>query len=126
MIKKCIICGKEFETLPNGNSRKYCFECSPSYPKGGSRALTIKALRRAMKKQAGKELGGKCEICGYNKCIDALVFHHKDPSEKDFGLAQNGIMHDWKEYLLEAKKCMLLCANCHAEEHFRLRQEENI
>lgn len=126
MIKKCIICGKEFETLPNGNSRKYCFECSPSYPKGGSRALTIKALRRAMKKQAVKELGGKCEICGYNKCIDALVFHHKDPSEKDFGLAQNGIMHDWKEYLLEAKKCMLLCANCHAEEHFRLRQEENI
>ena len=126
MIKKCIICGKEFETLPNGNSRKYCFECSPSYPKGGSRALTIKALRRAMKKQAVKELGGKCEICGYNKCIDALVFHHKDPSEKDFGLAQNGIMHDWKEYLSEAKKCMLLCANCHAEEHFRLRQEENI
>ena len=126
MIKKCIICGKEFETLPNGNSRKYCFECSPSYPKGGSRALTIKALRRAMKTQAVKELGGKCEICGYNKCIDALVFHHKDPSEKDFGLAQNGIMHDWKEYLLEAKKCMLLCANCHAEEHFRLRQEENI
>ena len=126
MIKKCIICGKEFETLPNGNSRKYCFECSPSYPKGGSRALTIKALRRAMKKQAVKELGGKCEICGYNKCIDALVFHHKDPSEKDFGLAQNGIMHDWKEYLLEAKKCMLLCANCHAEEHFKLRQEENI
>lgn len=126
MIKKCIICGKEFETLPNGNSRKYCFECSPSYPKGGSRALTIKALRRAMKKQAVKELGGKCEICGYNKCIDALVFHHKDPSEKDFGLAQNGIMHDWKEYLAEAKKCMLLCANCHAEEHFKLRQEENI
>ena len=126
MIKKCIICGKEFETLPNGNSRKYCFECSPSYPKGGSRALTIKALRRAMKKQAVKELGGKCEICGYNKCIDALIFHHKDPSEKDFGLAQNGIMHDWKEYLSEAKKCMLLCANCHAEEHFRLRQEENI
>lgn len=126
MIKKCIICGKEFETLPNGTSRKYCFECSPSYPKGGSRALTMKALRRAMKKQAVKELGGKCEICGYNKCIDALVFHHKDPSEKDFGLAQNGIMHDWKEYLAEAKKCMLLCANCHAEEHFRLRQEENI
>ena len=126
MIKKCIICGKEFETLPNGASRKYCFECSPSYPKGGSRALTMKALRRAMKKQAVKELGGKCEICGYNKCIDALVFHHKDPSEKDFGLAQNGIMHDWKEYLAEAKKCMLLCANCHAEEHFRLRQEENI
>ena len=125
MIKQCEICKKNFETLPNGNSRKYCFECSPSYPKGGSRAKTITALRRAMKKQAVKELGGKCELCGYDKCIDALVFHHEDPNQKEFGLAQGGTTHTWKEYLAEAKKCRLLCCNCHAEEHFRLRQEQD-
>ena len=25
---------------------------------------------------------GKCEICGYDKCIDALEFHHLDPQKK--------------------------------------------
>ena len=29
-----------------------------------------------------------------------------------------GIIHSWDEYLLEVEKCDLLCANCHAEEHW--------
>ena len=119
MIKKCEICGKEFETITGGNSRKYCFECSPSYPKGGSRAKTVSALRRAMKKEAVKRHGGKCEICGYNKCIDALTFHHLNSDEKEFGLAQSGVTHSWEEYLAESQKCILVCANCHAEIHFK-------
>lgn len=123
-IKKCEICGKEFETLPNGGTRKYCFECSPSYPKGTSRSATISALRRAMKKEAVKRKGGKCEICGYDKCIDALTFHHIDATEKDFGLAQSGNLHSWEEYLKEVNKCILVCANCHAEIHFNERQNE--
>lgn len=41
-------------------------------------------LRKNMKLQAVKLLGGKCSICGYSKCIDALEFHHKNPKEKDF------------------------------------------
>ena len=117
MKKICEICQKEFETLPNGNSRKYCFECSPSYPKGGSRSKTISALRKAMKKEAIKRKGGKCERCGYDKCIGALSFHHKDPTIKEFGLAQSGNTHSWDEYWEEVQKCELLCANCHAEEH---------
>lgn len=123
MIKICGICGKEFETLPNGGTRKYCFECSPSYPKGTSRAATISALRRAMKKEAVKRKGGKCEICGYDKCIDALTFHHLNPSEKEFGLANGGNLHSWGKYLEEINKCILVCANCHAEIHYNERQE---
>lgn len=121
-IKKCEICGKEFETLPNGGSRKYCFECSPSYPKGGSRAKTITALRRAMKNEAVKRKGGKCEICGYDKCVEALSFHHLDPSIKEFGLGQDGNTHSWEDYLKEIEKCILVCANCHAEIHYKERQ----
>jgi len=30
--------------------------------------------------------GGKCEKCGYNRCIDALEFHHLKNSDKNFGL----------------------------------------
>lgn len=117
MIKQCEICGKEFEPLPNGSTRKYCFECSPSSLKGESRSKTISALRRAMKKEAIRRHGGKCEICGYDKCIDALTFHHLDPTQKKFGLAQDGITHSWEEYLKESEKCILVCANCHAEIH---------
>ena len=117
MTKNCEICNKEFETKQNGNSRKYCFECSPSYPKGGSRANTIKALRKAMKQEAVKRFGGKCCLCGYDKYIGALEFHHKDPTQKDFALSADGITHGWKEYLEEATKCLLVCANCHAELH---------
>lgn len=119
MIKNCEICKEEFETLPNGGSRKYCFKCSPSYPKGGSKSKTISALRRAMKNQAVKELGGECEICGYNKCIDALVFHHKNPNEKEFKLGSGNTM-SWKEYKNEALKCILVCSNCHKEIHSEL------
>lgn len=125
MEKECEICKKKFTIKDKGYSRKYCYECSPSYLKGDSkgRSKTISSLRRAMKKQAVKELGGKCMKCGYDKCIDALVFHHTDPSQKEFGLAQGGTCHTWQEYLKEARKCELLCANCHAEEHFKFNEE---
>ena len=34
-------------------------------------------------------LGGKCCICGYDKCLSALEFHHTDPNEKDFTIGNN-------------------------------------
>ena len=61
--------------------------------------------------------GGKCEICGYCKCIGALHFHHIDPTIKDtdWHLFKNRKLEKVKD---ELDKCKLLCANCHAEEHF--------
>lgn len=120
MIKKCEICGKDFKTLPAGHSRKYCFQCSPSYSKGESRTKSIITLRKAMKKEAIKRKGGKCEKCGYSKSLAALQFHHINPSLKKFGLSQNGNTHSWEEYWNEAQKCILLCANCHAEQHEKI------
>ena len=61
MKMKCSICGKEFE--PNHTTRKYCYECSPA---GLGRSKQITFLRRAMKKEAIKRLGGKCCKCGYD------------------------------------------------------------
>lgn len=59
------------------------------------------------------ERGGSCEKCGYSKNLAALHFHHKDPSSK---IAQVGQM-PVATMEQEADKCVLLCANCHAEEH---------
>ena len=56
-----------------------------------------------MKLQAVKLLGGKCSICGYSKCIDALEFHHKNPKEKDFKIWSGNTM-SWRDYKKEALK----------------------
>lgn len=61
--------------------------------------------------------GGKCEICGYNKCVEALEFHHKDPTKKDFGIGQKGYTRSIELNKKEVDKCILVCANCHREIH---------
>lgn len=66
--------------------------------------------------------GGKCEICGYNKCIEALAFHHLDPSQKDFGVS-NGDIKSLETLKREVDKCILVCNNCHAEIHAKERDE---
>lgn len=68
-------------------------------------------------------MGGKCVICGYNKCLDALDLHHINNSEKDFNLGvvtSNPI--SWPRIVAELKKCVLLCSNHHREIHKGLVQ----
>lgn len=119
--KQCKLCGNIFETQKLGAKRLYCYDCSPHYehndPKG--RANTITTLRRAIKIQLVKYKGGKCEKCGYNKCMNALQFHHTDPSEKDFNISRYTCSNksDLDKVYQEVDKCILLCANCHTEEH---------
>ena len=50
--------------------------------------------RRRLKKKLVEYKGGKCEICGYDKCIAALDFHHLNPNEKDYSIC-NG---DYKSF----------------------------
>lgn len=61
--------------------------------------------------------GGKCCICGYQKCIGALDLHHRNENEKEFGLSARGMTRSWEKIKEEADKCVLLCANCHREIH---------
>lgn len=78
--------------------------------------------RKRLKKMAVEYKGGKCEQCGYSKSATALQFHHLDPSQKDFGIASSGYTRAWEKIRAELDKCVMLCANCHAEEHERLGQ----
>ena len=60
------------------------------------------------------EAGGGCAVCGYNRCVVNLHFHHVDPSTKSFGVTvARGKSLD--AYRAEARKCVLVCANCHGE-----------
>ena len=61
--------------------------------------------------------GNSCIKCGYNKCPNALHFHHLDPSKKEFHLATHKSYYLSEKVKLELDKCILVCANCHAEIH---------
>jgi hypothetical protein len=66
-------------------------------------------------------LGGRCQKCGYNSCIAAMTFHHRDPQTKEFDW--NSLRkRNWKTIETELLKCDLLCNRCHTELHY----DENI
>ena len=94
------------------------------YVKSGKRYRCVKCRSEAVQKRREKTKkllveykGGKCEICGYNKCISALEFHHLDPNEKDFGIDAKGYTRSIEANKQEVDKCILVCANCHREIH---------
>lgn len=114
--KHCILCGKSF--IANVYTRQYCFECSP---KGLSAAETLRFKKRKLKHILIEHKGGKCELCGYDSCEGALQFHHVDPTQKEFTLSHinlNDSTFSIERVFNEIDKCMLLCANCHAEQHY--------
>ena len=70
--------------------------------------------------------GGRCIICGYCKCYAALEFHHIDKATKKFCLSVLHMTKRWSSIVEEAKKCILLCSNCHREVGAGLMSEEFI
>jgi predicted transcriptional regulator len=79
------------------------------------RAEGVAARRRKVKEILVEEAGGECAICGYNRHVAALHFHHLDPSSKSFAIAHEGVTRAIDTMRKEVKKCVLLCATCHAE-----------
>ncbi len=100
------------EKSKTGITRKFC---SPNCKS----AHNVVEHRKKSKDRAIAYKGGKCNICGYNRCARALVFHHADPNTKDFGVT--GFSVSWETTKTELDKCVLLCANCHAEVHEGVR-----
>ena len=109
--KVCGKCGKSFIVKDNAFNRRYCYDCVPSTLKSGAQN------RQIIKQWALEYKGSKCEKCGYNKCSEALEFHHKNQEEKDFNLSDRNLILDWQEIKKELDKCILVCANCHREIH---------
>lgn len=114
MIKKCEICGKEFQTIPMGGARKYCFDCVPMIEDDTKRTLL---KRQALKKEGVKRLGGHCLKCGETRPY-VLNFHHVNPEDKEFELSRLLANSNVKEFFSETSKCVLLCSNCHSEFHY--------
>jgi len=90
-----------------GKKRYRCAQCQ---------VISACKRRKKVKEKAVECLGGKCVKCGYDKCIEALEFHHPDVTIKDFAISNKNVI-GWNKIKDELDKCVLLCANCHREEH---------
>lgn len=75
--------------------------------------------QRRKKLFAIEQFGGKCQVCGYDKCINALQFHHVDPNTKQYEPTYVIMRMSWENAFKELKKCILVCSNCHAEIHYQ-------
>lgn len=91
-----------------GHEPEYCSKRCKNIDK-------VDVLRTRRKQEAIDYLGGRCKRCGYNRCPAALAFHHVNG--KSFGI-HRGMTMAWKKIVKELDKCILLCANCHAEVHW--------
>lgn len=113
--RQCRICG-EYKPLDQfsrtnrvGNLSSYCKLCS---------ANKHKSLKQRFKIKCVEYKGGKCVLCGYDKCPAAFAFHHRDPSQKEFSIREVHSVVLSDKIKLELDKCDLVCANCHAEIHY--------
>jgi transposase len=94
----------EFWITGQGNYR--CKRC---------RSDAVSRMRRRVKETLVREAGGCCRICGYDRNMRALHFHHLEPSEKRHEINAKGVAIALDRLRVEARKCVLLCSNCHAE-----------
>ncbi len=138
--KFCLVCSPFGEhnnksILPSSSDKKICTSCKKEFPATRkyfyyhSSAKNILAPNciscrnsertaryKEVKKQCISYKGGKCCKCGYNKCDDALDFHHLNPSVKEFGISQIRY-RSFDSIKKELDKCILVCSNCHREIH---------
>ena len=119
----CNICGIEKDMMlfrsprtKTGKTRLMCDTCKTA-GKNHRRNHNMNAWRTWA--------GGKCEICGYNKCPRALEFHHRDPTTKSASPTKlirrvspfSPKVDKVQLVVAELKGCDLICANCHREIH---------
>ncbi len=106
VVRRCRHHGETEYALVGTEKRPRCKKC---------RSEAVARKRRRLKRVLVKERGGSCALCGYDRCLAALQFHHLDPDTKAFGIAHRGFTRSLAAARAEAAKCVLLCSNCHAE-----------
>jgi hypothetical protein len=116
VVSKDIIM-KELRDCPKHGTTDFVFRPSGRYRCLKCAVDAVQNRRIKLKEMSVEYKGGKCEVCGYDKCKDALDFHHRDPSQKEFGIGVKGYTRAWAKVKEELDKCMLVCANCHRELH---------
>jgi hypothetical protein len=99
---QCEYCNREF--IPR--KKKGCRVCS---------SCDTTKRRWESRKELLEMMGSVCSNCGFTGNPASLQFHHTDPSNKKYSLYSKNLLR--ADRYEEAKKCIILCANCHIAEH---------
>lgn len=113
--KKCRSCLKRKKVgdfydnpLTQDKKQSICKECDKAHRRAVTQERKLELIRLA---------GGACQTCGYDVCVGALEFHHPKGSKE--ASVSTLLRHSFEKAATEARKCLLLCANCHRELHFK-------
>jgi hypothetical protein len=79
------------------------------------RSEAVSRRRRKVKSILVAEAGGRCCVCGYDRSVAALEFHHLDRTQKRMTVSARGNAYALDTLRSEAAKCVLLCGSCHVE-----------
>src|SRR5438876_10362030 len=112
----CVVCQRNL----HGRQTRFCSRrCKNSFTNNKHQNYVSQQQRGRQRRQLLiQEKGGRCQRCSYDRNQAALAFHHLDPTIKSFPIdLRNCSNNSWAALLIEAKKCSLLCLNCHAEVH---------
>jgi 5-methylcytosine-specific restriction endonuclease McrA len=111
---------------PTHGATTYLLEGRGSYRCSKCRVESVTRRRRSVRAVLVEEAGGRCRLCGYDRYIGSLHFHHVVPSEKAFAVSERGLTRSLVRAREEARKCILLCSNCHAEAEAGLHAPERL
>ena len=98
----------EFAQYRSGRARGFRWVCKRCVGEAVTRR------KQKLKRLLVEENGGRCAVCGYDRCIINLTFHHVDPSTRLFPMTM-AVGKSIATFRAEAAKCVLVCANCHGE-----------
>ena len=116
MENSCSVCG----TGLTGRQTEFCSrQCKNADTNNRHQNYATQQQRGRHRRQLLiQDKGGRCARCGYSRNGAALAFHHLDPATKSFGIDIRVCSNTtWETLVSEARKCSLLCLNCHAEIH---------
>jgi transposase len=100
---------------PRHGETDFHLDARGSYRCKRCRSGAVARRRRKVKSILVEEAGGCCCVCGYDRNMRALHFHHLDPALKRHEINAKGVAVALEKLRAEARKCVLLCSNCHAE-----------
>jgi hypothetical protein len=103
-----------------GRQRRFCSRRCKNTDTNHRHQSYLKQQSRGWRRKIDllAEFGSACSRCGYARNLAALVWHHVDPRFKSFPLDLRSLSNRSEaDIRSEVGKCIVLCANCHAEVH---------
>src|SRR5690348_8579318 len=102
-VVKCKFCDKEFECK---SKQIFCSVRCKNRKHNTNCYVNQQTRGESRKRELIRLSGGGCKICGYNRCIASLSFHHREPKLKEFQLDARSLSNRSMDVILkEFEKC---------------------